>query len=159
MFVVVVLSCLVLSPISTFSIEQSCKNGFKFGSHVQSHVQVMCKSCASRVQVMSKSWQFSHRLGDWTVFSLVVLQFLWSDDLTFGKFSKSLVWSTRKYPSETKMLANKSCYICFSSDKTAFGVTPWSPRSWGHSKWPLGVNPKLYRIEKNYLQKLLGMLQ
>ena len=49
-------------------------------SHVQvmfkscsSHVQVMCKSCASHVQVMYKSCQFSNRLGDWTVFSLVKL--------------------------------------------------------------------------------------
>ena len=40
----------VLSPISTFSIEQSRKNAFKFGSHVQ----VMCKSCASHVQVICK---------------------------------------------------------------------------------------------------------
>ena len=43
-FVVVVVLLLLLSPISTFSIEQSCKNGFKFGSHVQ----VMCKSCVSQ---------------------------------------------------------------------------------------------------------------
>ena len=38
-----------------------------------SHVQVMFKSCSSHVQVMFKSWQFSHRLGDWKVFSLVWL--------------------------------------------------------------------------------------
>jgi len=103
----------VLSPISTFSIEQSRKNGFKFGSHVQvmckscsSHVQVMfkscsrnvqvmCKTCSSHVQVMYKSCQFSHRLGDWTVFSLVSIVFVNENWICFIFWSQE--WSINSY--------------------------------------------------------------
>ena len=79
-------------------VQVMCKS---CASHVQvmfkscsSHVQVMFKSCSSHVQVMYKSCQFSHRLGDWTVFSLVsshhcvIFAEFW-----FSRPRKHLIWS------------------------------------------------------------------
>ena len=77
--------CLVLScclQYQLFQLNSLAKMGLSLVvmcKSCASHVPVMFKSCSScvqvsssHVQVMYKSCQFSHRLGDWKVFSLVL---------------------------------------------------------------------------------------